>query len=65
MEDRMYNEEEKEFHVAQGIWENNNMIFNMVKDHVDHLISKRLTELCQAYPATFIPKKGSIVDYKK
>jgi capsule polysaccharide modification protein KpsS len=51
MKDKIYNEEEKNFHVMQGIWENNNILFKMIKEDIDHLITQRLLSFLEAHPA--------------
>ena len=51
MQDKIYNEEEKNFHVAQGVWENNNILFKMIKEDIDHLITQRLLSFLEAHPA--------------
>lgn len=50
MEDKKYTEEEKDFYVKQGIWENNNIIFNMIKDDIDHLITQRILKFLEHHP---------------
>ena len=50
MEDKIYSELEKEFYVKQGIWENNNILFNMVKEHIDHLITQRILKFVEGHP---------------
>lgn len=50
MEDKKYTEEEKNFHVKQGIWQNNNIIFNMIKDDIDFLITQRILKFLECHP---------------
>jgi hypothetical protein len=51
MKEKIYNEEEKNFHVMQGIWENNNILFKMIKEDIDHLITQRLLSFLEVHPA--------------
>ncbi len=51
MQDKIYNEEEKNFHVMQGIWKNNNILFKMIEEDIDHLITQRLLNFLEAHPA--------------
>lgn len=50
MEDKKYTEEEKDFYVKQGIWQNNNIIFNMIKDDIDFLITQRILKFLERHP---------------
>lgn len=57
----IYNEEEKNFHVKQGIYKNNSLIFAMIEDQIDHLITKRLMAFCAGNPALPLEKDQPIV----
>jgi hypothetical protein len=63
MSKKLYTEEEKNFRVAQGIWENNNIIFNMIKDDIDHLITQRFSAFLKGHPKidALCSKKFSII----
>lgn len=50
MQNKVYSEEEKDFFVKQGIWENNNILFNMIKDDIDHLITQRILNFLEEHP---------------
>ena len=60
-----YDEEEKDFHVAQGIWKNNHVIFKMIEDDIDSLITRRLLSLMNGYPKVFQKQKETIVHCKE
>ncbi len=61
-----YDEVEKDHAVAQGISKNNNILFNMIKEDIDCLITQRLLSLMKGYPETFIARnEPAIVDYKE
>lgn len=47
---KKYTEEEKDFYVKQGIWQNNNILFNMIKDDIDHLITQRILNFLKGHP---------------
>ena len=47
---KLYTEEEKELYVAQGVWQNNNIVFNMIKDDVDTLITARFLAFFKEHP---------------
>lgn len=50
MQNKVYSEEEKDFFVKQGIWENNNILFKMIKDDIDHLITQRILNFLEEHP---------------
>ncbi len=47
----IYDETEKDARVAQAVAENNNILFQMIEDHIDGLITRRLLDFCDAHPA--------------
>ena len=65
MQEKIYSEAEKDFHVAQGVWENNNIIFQMIKDDIDDLITQRLLSLIEGYPNVFTQSKEATVHCKE
>lgn len=50
MEEKLYTEEEKNFHVAQGVWQNNNLIFKMIENDINHLITNRILQFLKGHP---------------
>ena len=51
-----------------GVWENNNIIFNMIKDDIDHLITQRFSAFLKVHPkidALCSKNFNIIVDYKE
>ncbi len=48
--EKKYTEDEKDFHVAQGVWKNNHVIFKMIEDDIDHLITKRISKFLEGHP---------------
>lgn len=65
MSKKIYDEEEKDFRVAQGIWKNNNIIFQMIKEDIDGLITSRLLSLIKAHPDVFPRHTKTTVDCKE
>jgi hypothetical protein len=50
VEEKLYTEEEKNFHVAQGIWQNNNLIFKMIENDINHLITSSILKFLEGNP---------------
>lgn len=51
MQDKMYNEVEKNSHIAQAISANNSIFFDLIKEHIDGLITERLIAFRSGIPS--------------
>lgn len=68
MENKVYNEEEKNSQVERAIYINNKAIFDMIKEHIDILITERLIDFYKSNISIFQCKEhsqNSIDHYKE
>ena len=69
MSEKKYTEDEKDFRVAQGVWKNNHVIFKMIENDIDHLITKRILKFLEGHPKinALCSKKSNVVtaNYKQ
>lgn len=51
-EDKFYSEEEKDYYVAKAVRENNEILFNLIKEDIEHLITRRLIAFSERMEST-------------
>lgn len=49
MENKIYNEEEKNYHEKKAVHNNNKLLFDLIESHINCLITERLNKFATGY----------------
>lgn len=60
-----YDEEEKNHHVAVALSQNNAVLFEVIKDHIDSLITQRLIDFRKGIPSISESLSATTIDRYK